>query len=103
MNERDCLACEEYNRLSRRGFMQLSGATLLALSAPEWLPRIALAGPGGMDSTRDVVVLVYLRGGADGLTLCVPYGDPAYATLRSQTRILPPDGTAATAQALSNS
>jgi uncharacterized protein (DUF1501 family) len=101
MSERDCTACAEYNRLSRRGFLQFSGATLAMLGVPEWLPRVAFAKDG--DSTRDVVVLVYLRGGADGLTLCVPYGDAAYATLRNATRILPPDGSATTAQALSNS
>lgn len=102
MSERDCLACDEYNRLSRRGFLQLSAATLAALGAPAWLPRIAMAGPGGEDSTRDVFVYIYLRGGADGLTLCVPYGDAAYATVRNLTRILPPDGTINTAQGLSN-
>src|SRR5262245_27771999 len=103
MIEHDCLACDEYNRLSRRGFLQLSAATLAALGAPEWLPRIAMAGPGGGDTTRDVLVYVYLRGGADGLTLCVPSGAPAYATVSNATRILTPDGTGATAQALSNS
>jgi len=103
MSTRDCLACDEYNRLSRRGFLQLSAATLAALGAPSWLPRVAMAGPGGEDSTRDVFVYIYLRGGADGLTLCVPYGDPAYATARNLTRILAPDGTISTAQALSNS
>lgn len=103
MDREDCLACSEYNRISRRGFLQLSGAVLAALGAPEWLPRVVMAKGGEQDSTRDVIVSIFLRGGADGLTLCVPYGDPAYATLRNATRILPPDGTASTAQALSNS
>src|SRR5262249_33829720 len=101
MSEHDCTACAEYNRLSRRGFLQLSGAALAMLGVPEGLPRGAFARASA--STRDVVILVYLGGGAEGLTLCAPYGDPAYATLRSQTRIMVPDGTAATAQALSNS
>src|SRR5262245_23409201 len=101
MNEHDCTACAEYNRLSRRSFLQLSGATLAMLGVPGWLPRVAFAKDD--DSTRDVIVLVYLRGGADGLTLCVPYGDASYGTLRTQTRILPPDGSLITAQALSNS
>jgi uncharacterized protein (DUF1501 family) len=100
MNEHDCQACGEYYELSRRGFMKFSGATLLALGAPAWLPRIAMARDE--DSTRDVLVSIYLRGGADGLTLCVPYGDAAYYSVRSHgTSIAPPDGTNLTAQALS--
>jgi uncharacterized protein (DUF1501 family) len=74
MNEHDCQACGEYYELSRRGFMKFSGATLLALGAPAWLPRIAMARDE--DSTRDVLVSIYLRGGADGLTLCVPMATP---------------------------
>lgn len=87
--------------MSRRSFLQLSGATLAAIGAPAWLPRVVFAKDE--DSTRDVVVSIFLRGGCDGLTMCVPYGDPAYATLRTATRILPPDGTLSTAQELSNS
>lgn len=101
MNEHECLACPEYNTLTRRGFMQFSGAALAAMSAPAWLPRVIFAKDD--DSTRDVVVSIFLRGGCDGLTMCVPYGDPSYGVLRSATRILPPDGTVNAAQALSNS
>jgi uncharacterized protein (DUF1501 family) len=106
MNEHECQACQEYTRLSRRGFMQLSAATLAALSAPEWLPRVVFAGPGGRaeDSTRDVIVQVYLRGGADGLTMIPPYGDPAYYQIRPTLGIVAPDlSNPSAAVALSNS
>src|ERR1043166_1623254 len=108
MNEHECQACQEYNRLSRRGFMQLSAATLAALGAPEWLPRggFAKGGPrrGVIDSTRDVIVQVYLRGGADGLTLVPPYGDAAYYQIRPTLGIVPPDiSNPQSAVALSNS
>lgn len=72
--------CNEYNKLSRRSF--LSGAaglgTLFAV-APSWLPRVAL-GQGG--SSRDVIIQIYLRGGIDGLTFCVPHGDNDYYSRR---------------------
>ena len=74
-----CQACSEYNTLSRRGFLQAGGATALAAGLPAWMPRVALADendPAG--ATRQIIVSVFLRGGADGLTLCVPHGDPLY-------------------------
>jgi uncharacterized protein (DUF1501 family) len=74
-----CQSCSEYESLSRRGFLQVGGATALAAGLPAWLPRVALADendPAG--ATRQVIVSVFLRGGADGLTLCVPHGDPLY-------------------------
>jgi len=63
--------------ISRRGFLKGVAATAGAVAfAPLW-PRPARAA--GDDP---VLVVVYLRGGADGLNLVVPAGDPAYATLR---------------------
>lgn len=65
---------------SRRVFIR--GASLAAVGVgfqpSSLLIRTAAAAPPG---TR-VLVLVFLRGGADGLNLCVPYGDPEYYTLR---------------------
>lgn len=76
----DCHACDEYNRLSRRRFMAWSGmAAAAAYTAPAWMPRVVFARDF---SSRDVVVSIFLRGASDGLTMCVPYGDPAYYTHR---------------------
>lgn len=60
---------------TRRGFVEafLTSAGVLALGRP--------AHAAG-DGPRDVVVFVFLRGGLDGLSLCVPHGDPHYAVLR---------------------
>lgn len=92
----DSTACTEYNRLSRRGFLQLSGATMIALGLPSWLPRVAFAKD--FDATRQVVVSIFLRGGADGLTLCVPFGDPLYYAATGPTArptlAVPPPGSA---------
>jgi uncharacterized protein (DUF1501 family) len=85
MSEHECTSCPEYRSLSRRGFMQVTGgaAALVAAAAaaPSWLPRVALAR-SARSSMRDVVVQVYLRGGADGLTLFPPHGESAYYTSR---------------------
>ena len=62
-----------------------AGAGLVGLA----LPRVALAAGGGGPS-RDVIVLVILRGGMDGLTLCSPYADPDYAPARGNLAVPPP-------------
>src|SRR5690349_13425382 len=89
----DC-GCEEYNELSRRQFVA-AGAGMSALAFfPDWLPRISLAKTYA--ANRDVIVSVFLRGGADGLSLCAPFADPAYYTSRSTIAIPRPDSNAAT-------
>ncbi|MGV3618457.1 MAG: DUF1501 domain-containing protein [Fimbriimonas sp.] len=82
-------ACSEYRELSRRGFLR--GATALVGTAlmPAWLPRVALAADER--SERDVIVSIYLRGGADGLSLCVPHGEKAYYAARPTLAVPPPD------------
>jgi uncharacterized protein (DUF1501 family) len=94
----DNCACREYNELtSRREFLWRSGtavsATAFAAAFPEWLPQVSIAD--AFVSNRDVVVSIFLRGGADGLTLCVPFGDPEYYTGRPTLAIPRPDSSAA--------
>ena len=55
---------------------------------PSWLPRVAFAR-NGVDG--DVIVCVFLRGGADGLNMVVPFGDPAYYQARPVLAIPRPD------------
>lgn len=88
---RHCQACDEYERLSRRQFLGwTAAATAAAAAAPAWLPRVSFAS--SFVSGRDVIVSIYLRGGADGLTLVPPYGDPLYASARPTLAIAPPGG-----------
>ena len=84
--DRSC-GCEEYQSLSRRGFLGLgptaaatAATAAVAAAVPAWLPRIALAK--SHSSSRDVLLNVFLRGGADALNIVVPSGDPDYYNVR---------------------
>jgi uncharacterized protein (DUF1501 family) len=88
----DC-GCQEYNELSRRQFVA-AGASMSALAFfPDWLPKISMAK--NYAANRDIIVSIFMRGGADGLSLCVPFADPAYYTSRSTIAIPRPDATSA--------
>ena len=65
---------------SRRVFLRGAGLAAVGVGmAPSALMvRTALAAGGG----PKVLVKVFLRGGADGLNLCAPYGDSEYYNLR---------------------
>lgn len=85
----DC-GCTEYNELSRRQFVAGSvGAALFATVIPPWLPKVVLAQT--QNSTRDVIVHVFLRGGADGLSMVVPFLDANYYAGRGTIAIPRPD------------
>jgi len=86
----DC-GCQEYNELSRRSFVAGAGAALAAAAFPAWLPRVVLAE--SFVSTRDVIVSVFMRGGADGLSLVVPFGDANYYSSRPTLNVAPPDSS----------
>lgn len=62
----------------------------VAVSMPAWMPRIAYAQGG---QTRDVMIMLFLGGGIDGLTMCVPHADAAYYLRRPTLSIPPPDST----------
>ena len=73
--------------LTRRDFLQAGGAGLLAAACapaqvvlPEGVPT-ARAFPA-TDAGEPLLVVVFLRGGADGLHLVPPAGDAAYTRLR---------------------
>src|SRR5689334_17072022 len=86
----DC-GCAEYNELSRRQFLATSAGVSAAALFPAWLPKIVMSK--NYSSTRDIIVSVFQRGGADGLSIAVPFGDPNYYTSRSTIAIPRPDST----------
>jgi uncharacterized protein (DUF1501 family) len=75
--------------MDRRRFLgsTVVGAAAIA-SAPAWLPRVSYGSTVG--PTRDTLVVIFLRGGADGLTLCVPYGDSELYNRRPTMAVQPP-------------
>jgi len=82
--------CAEYNDLSRRQFLVGTGKFALAAGAiTSLLPTVAMAQSG--TTNRDTVLSVYLRGGCDGLSLCVPHGEDAYYSYRPTIAIPRPD------------
>ncbi len=90
MSEPQDRGCREYNELSRRQFLTgMTAAAALAATMPAWVPQVAMAQEPS--ATRDILVSIYLRGGADGLSLCVPYAEPNYYALRPNIAIPPPD------------
>lgn len=62
--------------MQRRDLLKM----MSAVPAIAMMPRWSFAGPEIMN--RDRLVYIYLRGGADGLTLAPPVGDPNYYDLR---------------------
>lgn len=73
---------------NRRNVLTGAGAGVLSLSSvmlsESIAPRYAYADTPVGDGT--VLVVIYLRGGADGLSLVTPYNDPYYNANRKTTR-----------------
>ncbi len=80
--------CTEYARVSRRGLFTgglAVGATAVLGSA------VVTAAPASAASAGAVMVVLSLRGAADGLSLVVPYNDPVFRTGLARPRIgIPP-------------
>lgn len=76
--------------LSRRSFMALAGAGGLAVGVSSLGNRYAFATPSQPDA-GDVLVMVFNRGGMDGLNVVAPYRMPTYQALRPTIRVRPPE------------
>jgi uncharacterized protein (DUF1501 family) len=76
--------------LSRRYFLKSGGVALASFAtAPSFLVRTALGETGG-ETDRPVVIAIFQRGAADGLSMVVPFGDKHYAAARPQIAIPEP-------------
>jgi uncharacterized protein (DUF1501 family) len=75
--------CAEF-RTSRRSFLQgltaMAGASVVSSLIGTTFTQAAFADTPSAGS--NVLVVLSLRGGADGLSLVVPHGDPGYAAAR---------------------
>ena len=93
MSDHDCKSCREYSRISRRNFVGLSAGVVAGALAPSWLPRVVYAQSDS--SSRDVIVSIFLRGGADSLSMVVPHGEDNYYDQRPTLAVPRPDSGAA--------
>jgi len=85
--------------LTRRYFLQSSGvlAAYVGLSPFETVASAGLLGPPKPTAKGKTLVIIFLRGGADGLNLVVPFADPHYAKLRPSLAIDAPGSGAESA------
>ncbi len=78
--------------VSRRYFLKSSGVALASLAAaPPFLVRTAYAQTNsarGVD--RPIVIAIFQRGAADGISMVVPFGDKSYSSVRPQIAIPAP-------------
>ena len=77
-------------RWSRRGFLALAGAGGAAVGVSAIGNQYAFATPEA-PATGDVIVIVFNRGGMDGLNVVAPYRMPSYQSLRPTIRVRPPE------------
>jgi uncharacterized protein (DUF1501 family) len=73
--------------LTRRFFLRGSAMVMAGMgSAPLWLSRTAAA-----ESRKNkTLVVIFMRGAADGLNIVVPFGETRYRELRPTLAIAPP-------------
>lgn len=76
--------------LTRRFFLQSAAAAVgyTVFSPARFLSASGL-GAGDVPTVRrgKTLVVIFLRGGMDGLNFLVPHGDPAYAGLRKNLAV----------------
>lgn len=73
-------------RVTRRQFIRLTGSAVAAGLVP-----FRSAAPAFAAGTDPVLVVVFLRGAADGLSLVVPHGDARYYAARPTIQVPPGD------------
>jgi uncharacterized protein (DUF1501 family) len=83
----DGYCCDEYAAMavSRRGL--LGGAVALAGATTLVGGSVVTASPARAESAAAVLVVVSLRGAADGLSLVVPHADPVYYAARPRIAV----------------
>jgi len=83
----DGYCCDEYAAMaiSRRGL--LGGAVALAGATTMVGGAVVTASPARAESAASVLVVLSLRGAADGLSLVVPHADPVYYAARPRIAV----------------
>ncbi len=79
--------CPEFGHTSRRGFLRgvagVAGAAVLTRTVGDAFTQVSF----GADANPNVLVVLSMRGGADGLSLVVPHADEAYALARPKIAV----------------
>ena len=73
---------------SRRAFVKSAGLGFLALGLPP--PFLVRAAGAEQDGRGKILVIVFQRGGMDGLNVVIPFKDPAYYALRPSIAVAEP-------------
>ncbi|KXK50701.1 MAG: DUF1501 domain-containing protein [Chloroflexi bacterium] len=63
---------------TRREFLKTMSVGVIGLSPalfPRWTPRMAFAPSSQVAGQRDILVSIFLRGGMDGLSAVIPFGE----------------------------
>src|SRR4030095_15856664 len=82
--------------LSRRFFLKSAGVAAASFGVvPSFLLRTAYAQnptgtPGASNKDRPILIAIFQRGAADGVSMVVPFGDSHYASVRPQIAIPAP-------------
>lgn len=87
MTSSDECGCDDYS-VSRRTVLKSAGLAGLAGVATSMFGDVMTSTVFGA-SDANVLVVVSLRGGADGLSMVVPHAEPAYYSSRPTTAIAP--------------
>lgn len=75
---------------TRRYFLKSSGLALVGTAcAPSFLQRTVL-GQTLTGKDRPIIIAIFQRGAADGVSMVVPFGDKSYSTARPQIAIPAP-------------
>lgn len=77
--------------MNRRDFLKSAGLATMSCFFPEFQAWAAGSAANKTDGNR--LVVVFLRGALDGLSVLVPYSDPAYYSLRPKIAIQKPGST----------
>ncbi|HEX6151676.1 DUF1501 domain-containing protein [Nocardioides sp.] len=77
--------CSEFAGLSRRGF--LTGTVALVGTSTAFGSTLLTVSSAAAATARGTLLVLSLRGAADGLSLVVPHGDPTYYSARPRIAI----------------
>ncbi|MFV1949666.1 MAG: DUF1501 domain-containing protein [Anaerolineales bacterium] len=81
-------------KLTRRDFLYLGGQLSLAAAIPtnlsNLLPRLTIFSPTSVDAPKDILVLIFQRGGMDGLNTVIPFTEGEYYNQRPSLAISEP-------------